>query len=77
MIEHLFCYGLPREHRGARKIRPEISKQDGPFWRLKAMRSHLPGLLAMTARSVAMVLLAMLLILVLLPSLAAMAAGAG
>jgi hypothetical protein len=39
------------------------------------MRSHLPSLLAATARSVAMVLLATLLILVLLPALAAQAAG--
>ena len=77
MIEHLFCYCLLADAVKSRKIRPETPKQDGPFWRLRAMRSHLPSLLASTARSAAMVLLAMLLILVLLPSLAAAAAGAG
>jgi hypothetical protein len=77
MIEHLFCYRQFERRFSHPKIRPGTLKQDGPFWRLRAMRSHLPSLLVVTARAVAMVLLAMLLILVLLPGLAAMAAGAG
>ena len=77
MIEHLFCYREAGATPPPAKVPPETSKQDGPFWRLRAMRSHLPSLLLATARSLAMVLLAMLLILVLLPVLAAQAAGVG
>jgi hypothetical protein len=41
------------------------------------MRAHLPSLLAVTARTAAMVGLALLLIFVLLPVLAAQAAASG
>jgi uncharacterized membrane protein len=77
MIEHLFCYCPSSDAEGVAKNLSPSPKQDVALWRLRAMRSHLPSLLAATARSVVMVMLAMLLILVLLPSLAAMAAGAG
>ena len=62
---------------GFGEIRAGRTKQDGSIWRLTGMRAHVPGLIAITARTAGMVGLAILLILVLLPAALAAQAATG